>query len=58
MKETGTLAGNRVTVTVMSNIGFHRRAQELDVEVDTTDVGDRYMYDMSNYGWTKEYEKR
>ena len=23
-----------------------------------TDVGDRYMYDMSNYGWTKEYEKR
>ena len=23
-----------------------------------TDVGDRYMYDMSNYGWTKEYEQR
>ncbi len=43
MKEKGTLAGNRVTVTVMSNIGFHRRARELDVEVDITDVGDRYV---------------
>ena len=43
MKETGTLAGNRVTVTVMSNIGFHRRARELEVEVDVTDVGDRYV---------------
>ena len=43
MKENGTLAGNRVNVTVMSNIGFHRRARELDVEVDITDVGDRYV---------------
>lgn len=43
MKEQGTLAKNRVTVTVMSNIGFHRRAEELGVEVDITDVGDRYV---------------
>lgn len=43
MKESGTLSGNRVTVTVMSNIGFHRRAEELSVEVDVTDVGDRYV---------------
>lgn len=43
MKETGTLAENRVTVTQMSNIGFHRRAKELGVEVDVTGVGDRYV---------------
>ena len=43
MKEKGTLAENRVTVTVMSNIGFHKRAEELNVEVDVTDVGDRYV---------------
>ena len=43
MKEMGTLAENRATVTVMSNIGFHRRAEELGVEVDVTDVGDRYV---------------
>ncbi len=43
MKERGTLAENRVTVTQMSNIGFHRRAEELGIQVDVTDVGDRYV---------------
>ena len=43
MKDKGTLAENRVTVTQMSNIGFHRRAEELGIQVDVTDVGDRYV---------------
>lgn len=42
-KDEGTLSENRVTVTVMSNIGFHKRAEELGIKVDVTDVGDRHV---------------
>ena len=44
MKEEGRLAGNRVTATVMSNIGFHKFVKEtLGADVDVTGVGDRYV---------------
>jgi phosphoglucosamine mutase len=32
-----------VAVTQMTNLGFHRFAQERDIRVITTDVGDRYV---------------
>lgn len=44
MKNEGRLSGNRVTATVMSNIGFHKYVkQTLGAEVDVTGVGDRYV---------------
>lgn len=43
MKEEGRLVNDTVTITVMSNIGFHKRAEELGIKVDVTTVGDRYV---------------
>ena len=44
LKEEGKLAENKVTATVMSNIGFHKFVnEELDAEVVVTGVGDRYV---------------
>ena len=44
LKETGELAENKVTVTVMSNIGFHKYAKEvIGADVEVTKVGDRYV---------------
>lgn len=43
LKEQGRLAENRVTATVMSNIGFHKAMKESEIEVDITGVGDRYV---------------
>lgn len=44
LKEAGQLAGNKVTATVMSNIGFHKYVKEtLGAEVEVTGVGDRYV---------------
>jgi len=43
LKETGCLVGNRVTGTVMSNLGFHKYLKENGCEVDVTNVGDRYV---------------
>ncbi len=43
LKETGKLAGNRVTATVMSNLGFHKYLEELGCTIDITQVGDRYV---------------
>lgn len=44
LKKQGKLAGNRVTTTVMSNIGFHKYCREvIACDVDITDVGDRYV---------------
>ena len=43
LKEQGRLAENKVTVTVMSNIGFHKAMKESDIEVEVTGVGDRYV---------------
>ena len=43
LKEEGCLKNDTVTVTVMSNLGFHKRAEELGIKVDVTAVGDRYV---------------
>ncbi len=43
MKAEGKLRDNRVTVTIMSNAGFHKKAGDDGVTVDITDVGDRYV---------------
>ena len=43
LKEEGTLKNDTVTVTVMSNLGFHKRAEQLGMHVDVTAVGDRYV---------------
>ena len=41
MKTQGTLHGNKVVVTVMTNIGFHKAMKNAAIEVVTTPVGDR-----------------
>jgi phosphoglucosamine mutase len=43
MKEKGTLKGNRVVATVMSNLGFHRAMRREGIGVVVTQVGDRYV---------------
>ena len=47
LQEEGTLKNDTVTVTVMSNLGFHKRAEELGMKVDITAVGDRYVLELS-----------
>lgn len=41
MKQNGTLQGNTVVATVMSNMGFHVFCKEHDIDLICTDVGDR-----------------
>lgn len=43
LKEEGKLKGDKVTATVMSNIGFHKAMEEENISVDVTGVGDRYV---------------
>ncbi len=43
LKEEGKLKDNRVTATVMSNIGFYKALENLGCLVETTKVGDRYV---------------
>ena len=43
LKKEGRLKDDRVTVTVMSNIGFHKAMEEAGISVDVTGVGDRYV---------------
>jgi len=43
LKKQNRLIGNKVTATVMSNIGFHRAIESIGATVDTTQVGDRYV---------------
>ncbi len=44
LKDAGELAENKVTATVMSNIGFHKYIKEqVGAVVDVTGVGDRYV---------------
>jgi phosphoglucosamine mutase len=45
LSRKGELNGNGVAVTVMTNFGFHTAMQEADIEVATTDVGDRHVVD-------------
>ncbi len=43
LKSAGRLKDDKVTVTVMSNIGFHKAMEEEGIKVDVTGVGDRYV---------------
>ncbi|MDD4377700.1 MAG: phosphoglucosamine mutase [Eubacteriales bacterium] len=43
LKDKGELAENRVTCTVMSNLGFHKYLEKLGIDVDVANVGDRYV---------------
>lgn len=43
LKEQGHLPGDRVVVTVMSNLGFRRAMEEAGIEVVETPVGDRHV---------------
>lgn len=43
MKEAGKLSGNTAVVTVMTNIGFLKFAEENGINVESTKVGDRYV---------------
>ena len=43
LKDCGELTGNKVTATVMSNLGLHKAIEKIDATVDVTAVGDRYV---------------
>lgn len=43
LKDADQLPGNKVTATVMSNLGFHKAIQAMGCSVDVTAVGDRYV---------------
>ena len=45
MKEKGTLLGNTVVTTVMSNFGLYKAFDELGIDYAKTKVGDKYVYD-------------
>ncbi|KPC77044.1 phosphoglucosamine mutase [Thermoactinomyces vulgaris] len=50
MKEKGELNGNTVVTTVMSNIGFFKAMDELDIKTERTKVGDRYVMEKMREG--------
>ena len=43
LKSEGRLKDDKVTATVMSNIGFHKAMEAEVISVDVTGVGDRYV---------------
>jgi len=43
MKQKGTLKGNALVTTVMSNLGFHQAMRREGIEIFKTPVGDRYV---------------
>ena len=45
MKECGTLLGNTVVTTVMSNFGLYKAFDDLGFEYAKTKVGDKYVYE-------------
>ena len=52
MREQGRLPGDGVTVTVMTNFGFHTAMREAGIEVATTPVGDRnVLAELLRRGW-------
>ena len=51
-KIRGALGGG-VAVTVMTNYGFHQAMRDADIEVEVTNVGDRYVLEaLKEKGWT------
>lgn len=52
-KEVGSLVGNTVVATVMSNLGFTLAMKEKQIDVVATSVGDRYVLEaMRDNGFT------
>jgi phosphoglucosamine mutase len=52
MRDEGRLPGCGVAVTVMTNYGFHAAMKEHEIEVATTQVGDRYVIEeLRARGW-------
>ena len=52
LRAVGTLPGNGVAVTVMTNYGFHTAMRDAGIEVATTGVGDRYVLEeLRRRGW-------
>lgn len=53
MKEQGTLAHDTLVITVMSNLGLVRCAEENGIRLETTKVGDRFVLErMLEKGYT------
>ncbi|WP_099222426.1 phosphoglucosamine mutase [Listeria costaricensis] len=50
LKEQGLLNHNTIVSTVMSNLGFYKGLQELDIEDVQTAVGDRYVVEAMREG--------
>ena len=50
MHEAGTLRGDTVVATVMSNLGFHHAMRDHGIAVDITPVGDRYVLERLRAG--------
>lgn len=50
MKENGTLKGDTIVTTVMSNIGFFKAAEKLEIATEQTKVGDRYVMEKMREG--------
>jgi len=49
---SGTLIGDTVVVTVMTNLGFHRAMHDAGIQVVTTSVGDRsVLHEMESNGF-------
>lgn len=50
MRDAGELAGDTLVATVMSNLGLHLAMREAGIDVQTTDVGDRYVLEQLRVG--------
>ena len=45
-KENNRLVNNTIVTTVMANLGLWKAMEKNDINVEKTDVGDKYVYDM------------
>ncbi|WP_124726449.1 phosphoglucosamine mutase [Staphylospora marina] len=50
MKERGMLKGDTIVTTVMSNIGFFKALESLNIRAEKTKVGDRYVMEKMKEG--------
>ena len=50
LKKKGLLANNTLVITVMTNIGLNVAARENDINLEVTDVGDRYVIEAMKNG--------
>ncbi len=45
MQERGILANNKIVTTVMSNFGLYKALDNIGIDYDKTNVGDKYVYE-------------